>query len=81
MLQVIELEKNIENVRKSPGRRKLNNNRVRINTPSKSPHRRPQTPPSRLPKGHDDSMAPMEMSDEQFSRKFARRKSIEDGAL
>ncbi|XP_060585610.1 centrosomal protein of 128 kDa-like isoform X2 [Ruditapes philippinarum] len=79
--QVIELEKNIENVRKSPGRRKVNNNRVRISTPSKSPHRRPQTPPCRLPKGHDDSMAPMEMSDEQFSRKFARRKSIEDGAL
>ncbi|XP_053404316.1 centrosomal protein of 128 kDa-like isoform X5 [Mercenaria mercenaria] len=80
--QVVELEKNIENARKSPGRKKVNNNnRVRIHTPSKSPHRRPQTPPSRLPKGHDDSIAPMEMSDEQFSRKFARRKSIEDGVL
>lgn len=80
--QVVELEKNIENMRKSPGRKKVNNNnRVRISTPSKSPHRRPQTPPCRLPKGHDDSVAPMEMSDEQFSRKFARRKSIEDGML
>lgn len=82
ILQVVDLEKNIENMRRSPGRKKVNNNnRVRISTPSKSPHRRPQTPPCRLPKGHDDSMAPMEMTDEQFSRKFARRKSIEDGML
>ncbi|KAL4237525.1 hypothetical protein ACF0H5_002239 [Mactra antiquata] len=78
--QVVELERNIENTRKSPGRRRPTA-RVRINTPSKSPHRRSQTPPSRLPKGHDESMAPMEMSDEQFARKFARRKSIEDGVV
>ncbi|XP_052271095.1 centrosomal protein of 128 kDa-like [Dreissena polymorpha] len=79
--QVVELERNIDNMKKSPGRQRTKNNRVRIATPSKSPHRRSQTPPSRLPKGQNDSVAPMQMSDEDFERKFARRKSIEDNHL
>ncbi|XP_052769527.1 centrosomal protein of 128 kDa-like isoform X2 [Mya arenaria] len=80
--QVVELERNINNIKKSPGRPRSRtpNNRLRTAT-SKSPHRRPQTPPSRLPKGHNESIGPMSMSDEDFQRKFARRKSIEDNCL
>ena len=65
------MEKNLENLQKSPHRRKTH--RVRIETPSKSPsRRRSQTPPSRLPKGHDESIAPMSMTDEEFEKKFAK---------
>ncbi|WAR18373.1 CE128-like protein [Mya arenaria] len=69
--QVVELERNINNIKKSPGRPRSRtpNNRLRTAT-SKSPHRRPQTPPSRLPKGHNESIGPMSMSDEDFQRKF-----------
>lgn len=68
--EMSELEKNLENLQKSPHRRKTH--RVRIETPSKSPRRRSQTPPSRLPKGHNESIAPMAMTDEEFERKFAK---------
>lgn len=81
----MELEKNIEKIsaKKSPGRRKNGTNHLRPTTLTKSPRarHRSQTPPSRLPKGHDDSMTPMGMTDEEFQHRFARRKSIEDGML
>ncbi|KAK3591274.1 hypothetical protein CHS0354_004321 [Potamilus streckersoni] len=81
--KVHELEKNLQNMKGStpkkkrvriverPTSRSSERSRSQSRSRSASPRRRPVTPPTRLPCGHDDTL-PMAMTDEDFERRFVK---------